>query len=91
MLRWDKSEVRNANFQFSKSQYEWRLKKWGFRKNRTSDDWKSIGWKVAKREHSGISSLVRIDGALVPTAKLQKQVKRNGFATTLGQYTSGIS
>jgi hypothetical protein len=60
----------------SKSQYETRLKNWGFQKNATSDHWRLINNVIEMRELLGKDSEVFLRGKLVKKEKLKKERKR---------------
>jgi hypothetical protein len=62
----------------SKAQYELHFKKWGFRKNRTKDDWKIVAQKVGKRKREHKESEVYIDGNLIHSKKVKKAISRYG-------------
>ncbi|GAB7322314.1 hypothetical protein MBLNU13_g03290t1 [Cladosporium sp. NU13] len=61
----------------SKSQYERQFKKWGFRKNNTSEDWKTIHGKIQKRQNQGKKSAVYKSGKHVQVEKLNKEKRHN--------------
>ncbi|KAI1357142.1 Clr5 domain-containing protein, partial [Xylaria arbuscula] len=66
-------------FNATKAQYERRFKKWGFRKNKTKEDWEAIALKVTKRKRDNKESEVRIGGEVVLVKKLRKELSRYGY------------
>ena len=82
------SEPSHTEFVNSKAQYERQFKKWNFRKHRKEHDWASAGRIIKKRKHSGKESDVYIDGVLVETKKIRKEVSRHDRPTYhQGKYT----
>ncbi|PSN75329.1 ankyrin [Corynespora cassiicola Philippines] len=76
------------DFHATKAQYERQFKKWDFRKNRTKKEWEAIAHQVAKRKRDNKESEVMIDGAIVCSKRLKKEVSRYGYVTAfphLGQ------
>jgi hypothetical protein len=62
----------------SKAQYELHFKKWGFRKNRTKDEWRAVDQKIEKRKREHKESEVYIDGILIESKKVKKSTLRYG-------------
>ncbi|KAM0709695.1 hypothetical protein Q7P35_003735 [Cladosporium inversicolor] len=69
-------EAKHSFFK-SKGQYERQFKKWGFRKNSTSDDWKVIHGKIQKRQTQGKKSAVYKSGKHLQVEKLNKEKRHN--------------
>ena len=61
-----------------KAQYERRLTKWGFKKNRKKREWLEIVEKVIERRNDGKDSEVIVDDQIIPAKKLRKEVRRYG-------------
>ncbi|KAI5923670.1 ankyrin repeat-containing domain protein [Camillea tinctor] len=72
-------------FQASKGQYERHLKEWGFMRKTTKETWQVISRKVEKRKREGEASAVYMDGMLVPSKKLHKEISRQGHMTMAEQ------
>jgi hypothetical protein len=70
----------------SKAQYEKQFKEWGFQKNRTKKDWKIVSQKIGLRKRAAKESDVYLDGQLVPTKKLRKEISRQGYMTFAEQF-----
>lgn len=66
----------------SKSQYERIFQRWGFRKNRTKDEWKAIASHVQLAQESGAQIEVYVDDTLIPDTKIRKQTQRYSFLRT---------
>ena len=73
----------------SKAQYEGRLKKWGFRKNKTKEDWKTIRREIEKRNRQRKASDVYFCGKLISAKKVRKETSRYGPMSTVEMYTQG--
>lgn len=76
---------RTDQLSLSKSQYETRLKAWGFSKNDSNIPaviWKHVGYKIAKRKRDDEDSAVFIDGALIDQKRLKKETSRHSYSTT---------
>lgn len=58
---------------------------WGFRKKRTKEDWQIIGRKVDERKRAGKESNVYVDGVLIPSKRLRKEISRQGYITVMDQ------
>ncbi|GFF68408.1 hypothetical protein IFM62136_07270 [Aspergillus lentulus] len=78
----------DPNFHATKSQFEKRLKHWGFRRYKTSDDWRKVATKVEKRRHNQKSSTVEYEGFPIPPETLRKEMSRHTTLTELGQATN---
>ncbi|KAL2036493.1 hypothetical protein N7G274_010759 [Stereocaulon virgatum] len=65
-----------SGFRPSKAQYIRQLKKWGFEKNSSADQWKQVAKVVRKRKHEGKDSEVFIRNDRVSTPKLRKEISR---------------
>lgn len=72
------------------AQYERQLKKWGFRKNLTSNEWAYVAREIEKRTFEGRDSEVIVDGKLVPKEKVQKKISVYGYQTTLEKLDSTL-
>ncbi|KAF2799217.1 hypothetical protein K505DRAFT_221623, partial [Melanomma pulvis-pyrius CBS 109.77] len=66
----------NHDFSASKAQYETRLKKWGFRKYATKDEWCTIDHILDMREDKGKPSEVHLHGELLTDEKIRKERRR---------------
>ncbi|PQE07798.1 multiple ankyrin repeats single kh domain protein [Rutstroemia sp. NJR-2017a BVV2] len=65
-------------FSHSKSQYETRFKKWGFRKNMNDGDWKRVYNKFHQRKLNRCpESAVLFNGVLIPHEKVKKEIARH--------------
>jgi hypothetical protein len=73
----------------SKPQYERQFKKWGFRKNLKSLEWKAVSHHLRKRKREGKESDLYVDETLVPEKKLRKETARNGFVSVWELYAQG--
>ncbi|KAI9671342.1 MAG: Ankyrin-2 [Alyxoria varia] len=69
-------------FHASKSQYERHFKKWGFRKNLKSSEWKAIHHKIDKRKREGKDSDLYVDGTMIKKQKVRKETSRNTCIST---------
>ncbi|GIK05519.1 hypothetical protein Aspvir_009632 [Aspergillus viridinutans] len=76
------------NFHATKSQFEKRLKNWGFRRYKTSDDWRKVATKVEKRRQNQKNSAVEYKGVPIPPETLRKEMSRNATLTELSQATN---
>jgi len=61
----------------SKAQYVRQLKKWGFSKSLSEQSWKNIDGRIRKRELEGKESEIYINGTLIPSKKLKKEISRH--------------
>lgn len=77
------------NFLDSKSQYENRFKKWGFRKHRKGREWKDAYHRIEKRKRDGKDSSLYVDGVLIPKKKFRKEASRHNFPTIQERYGQG--
>jgi hypothetical protein len=68
-----------------KTQYEDTFDEWGFRKNRKKDDWQIMARKLDKRKRGGKESNVYLEGQLIPTKKLRKEISRQGYMSVIDQ------
>ena len=75
----------------SKSQYEHRLRKWGFRKNFTRDEWRAIHYRIDIRKRLGKDSDLYVGGTLISQRKLRKEISRNTCISTTFRSIKGIS
>ncbi|KAN0117792.1 ankyrin [Hyaloscypha variabilis] len=64
---------------------EKKFKDWGFQKNRTKQDWKVMGQKIGARKRMAKESNVYLDGQLVPTKKIRKEISRQAYMTVSEQ------
>ncbi|KAH0569268.1 hypothetical protein GP486_000024 [Trichoglossum hirsutum] len=69
---------RDHAFNATKAQYERRLTKWGFKKNRKKREWIEIAEEVIRRRNEGKDSEVIIGDQIIPSKKLKKEVRRYG-------------
>jgi hypothetical protein len=74
-----------------KAQYEKQFKDWGFQKNRINQDWKDIDQKIGARKRMAKESNIYLDGQLVPTKKLQKEISRQAYMPVYEQFHQGQS
>lgn len=72
----------NHQFIATKSQYELQFKKWGFRKNRTADEWDIVARKLAGRKRKHKESEVFLNGNLINPKKLRKETLRHRSMST---------
>jgi hypothetical protein len=61
----------------SKTQYEEKLRHWGFAKNSRSSDWKIVHHKIQKRKKQDKPSVVYRRGRRVEAKKLNKESRHN--------------
>jgi hypothetical protein len=61
----------------SKSQYLRILKKWGLKKTLSEQDWINIDGRIRKRELERKDSDTYINGTLIPSTKLKKEISRH--------------
>ncbi|WKT53639.1 Clr5 domain [Fusarium oxysporum f. sp. vasinfectum] len=69
------------DFRATKSQYEYRFKKWGFWKNLTHGNWQIISWKINKRKKDGKNSDVYCGEELISVKRLRKEISRHDMTT----------
>jgi hypothetical protein len=60
-----------------------------FKKNRTKQDWKDVGQKIGARKMMAKESNVYLDGQLVPTKKLRREISRHTYTTIYEQFHQG--
>ncbi|KAF5510254.1 hypothetical protein CGCS363_v003843 [Colletotrichum siamense] len=76
-----RSRLKSVGFVVSKSQLEYKLRVWGFRKKAPKDKsralWQHVGYRIDKRGLQGKSSQVWLNGRLVDSAKVRKEVNRH--------------
>ncbi|KAL5084611.1 hypothetical protein Trisim1_011612 [Trichoderma cf. simile WF8] len=75
----------SRNFIASESSYQRKLREWGIRKNRLGkENWKVIDYKIKKKkQQSGKTPQVYIDGKLCPPQKVRKEIARQAFCSTI--------
>ncbi|VUC27251.1 unnamed protein product [Clonostachys rosea] len=61
----------------TKSQYIRKLASWKIGKNATTNGWKNAAVAVEKRKRQGKESEIYIDGKLVPSEKMKKEITRH--------------
>jgi translation initiation factor 6 (eIF-6) len=61
------------------NQYDRKFKDWGVRKNLKSKEWRVIKYRVDKSKRAGKQCAVFVGGMLVPSEKLEKEIRRNDF------------
>ncbi|EKG17330.1 hypothetical protein MPH_05396 [Macrophomina phaseolina MS6] len=75
-------------FHATKSQYEGQFRKWNIRKNlrkgHAEQHWKLIKWKIEKRRKQGKETDVYMDGALLQSKKVKKEISRYSISTMEG-------
>ncbi|KAJ2995102.1 hypothetical protein NUW58_g1370 [Xylaria curta] len=64
------------NFNRSLAQYEYRLGKWGIKKNAGKDIWNYVAHRIERRKQKGKRSKVMLYGAPVPEDRLRKEIQR---------------
>ncbi|KAI1124136.1 ankyrin repeat-containing domain protein [Nemania abortiva] len=64
------------SFDKKPTQYEYRLKTWGIKKNASKGVWPYVAHRIRKREKRGKKSEVVLYGIPVPEAKLRKETQR---------------
>lgn len=72
----------------SKAQYLRQLKKWGFEKNSSSDQWKKVAMVVRKRKSRGKDSEVFIKDDRISDQKLRKEISRYGVHREIHECSS---
>ena len=70
----------------SKSKYEARFKKWGFRKNLKKHEWIPLDYHITKRKRESKKSNVYFHRRLMPQETVRKETLRNRLAPTLAQH-----
>jgi len=66
-----------SNHANSKAQYVRQLSKWQLKKNSNGEKWKFIAHRVRKRDLDGKDSETYINGELVPSKKIKKEISRH--------------
>lgn len=67
---------KSANSVHSKAQYETRLKRWGFRKYASKEQWNAIHHAVDNRHAQGKGSQVYLHGEPLKKEKIEKERRR---------------
>lgn len=75
----------------SKQQYVRKLKEWGFEKNRQNQDWSSISRALKRRRAEAGEADVYIDGRLIPSKKLKKEISRYVRPSLQTKYLDRVS
>jgi hypothetical protein len=82
--------VIKANAFHSKDQYTRQFKKWNFKKNLTTDDWRFIGYNREKRIREGkYPGPVTVNGIVIPEDTIKKQLSRHILPST--QYLATVN
>ncbi|RYO80011.1 hypothetical protein DL762_007870 [Monosporascus cannonballus] len=71
-----------------KSQFEYKLAKWGVRKNATRDEWQYLRRQMQKRE--GKISEVTIRGRIIPEHKIRREMQRYTTIPTAREFQAGL-
>ncbi|RYP49977.1 hypothetical protein DL768_004412 [Monosporascus sp. mg162] len=71
-----------------KSQFEYKFKKWGVRKNARRDEWQYLRRQMQKRE--GRISEVTIRGRVIPEHKIRKELQRYTAIPTAREFQAGL-
>ncbi|KAF2653820.1 ankyrin [Lophiostoma macrostomum CBS 122681] len=74
---------KDYDFRPTKSQYEDRFRKWGWKKNKKADTWRFIAHRVEKRKRDKKESDVKINGEVIEYKKVKKEISRYGFVSTI--------
>ncbi|PQE03124.1 multiple ankyrin repeats single kh domain protein [Rutstroemia sp. NJR-2017a BBW] len=70
------------NFNATKNQYTAQFKKWGWRKNITSDEWRLISRSIIqRREDHSKESEVYLNNVRIPDARIRKDISRHVLPT----------
>ena len=69
------------------SQYESKFKDWGFIKNLDEAEWRHIASRIKMRQPK--STNVVLGGVLLPSAKVQKAIKRYSYQGTIDRLNQG--
>ncbi|KAI1347872.1 ankyrin repeat-containing domain protein [Xylaria sp. FL0043] len=72
----------NHNFDKKISQYEYRLKKWGVKKNAPKEVWSYVAHRIQQKKKIGKRSKVMLYGVPVPEAKLRREIQRSATIPT---------
>ncbi|RYP85972.1 hypothetical protein DL769_000835 [Monosporascus sp. CRB-8-3] len=75
-------------FDKKKSQFEYKLAKWGVRKNATRDEWQYLRRHMQKRE--GRLSEVTIRGRIIPEHKIRRGMQRYTTIPTAREFQAGL-
>ena len=75
----------------SKAQFEYQLRKWGFKKYLKKEDWEHISQEIARRKAAGKESEVLFNNKLIQGANVHRQIVRKGFANTINHGIQGTS
>ncbi|KAL4935481.1 hypothetical protein BDV06DRAFT_228785 [Aspergillus oleicola] len=73
------------SFYATEAQFEYRLRKWGCRKNKSSDTWRDLSIKVSKRKQGGKDSAILYRGAPIPDPVAKKEMSRNTRLSSLAR------
>ncbi|KAI1263222.1 hypothetical protein F5Y18DRAFT_395039 [Xylariaceae sp. FL1019] len=73
-------------FHKTKSQYEYQLKKWGIRKNRSREDWRYMTHRVRKRAGQGKMSNIMLCGMDLSSAKVRREMHRYTAIPTASEF-----
>ncbi|RYP63126.1 hypothetical protein DL771_009420 [Monosporascus sp. 5C6A] len=73
---------------FDKNQFEYKLGKWGVRKNATKDEWQYLRRQMQKRE--GRISEVAIRGRIIPEHKVRRGLQRYTTIPTAREFQAGV-
>ncbi|RYP25665.1 hypothetical protein DL767_008305 [Monosporascus sp. MG133] len=76
------------DFDKKKSQFEYKLAKWGVRKNATRDEWQYLRRQMQKRE--GRISEVTIRGRIIPEHKIRRELQRYTTIPTAREFQAGL-
>ncbi|RYP16731.1 hypothetical protein DL765_004967 [Monosporascus sp. GIB2] len=79
---------RMHDFDKKKSQFEYKLAKWGVRKNATRDVWQYLRHQMQKRE--GRISEVTIRGRIIPEHKIRREMQRYTTIPTAREFQAGL-
>src|SRR2546423_10715695 len=73
----------------SKAQFTLQFNKWQFRKNLKDEEWEYIRHQSLKRKRDGKESKVLVDGRLISTKRIKKEMSRRFPPTFAQRCTSG--
>ncbi|KAI0803467.1 ankyrin repeat-containing domain protein [Xylaria sp. FL0064] len=76
----------NHNFDKKVSQYEYRLKKWGVKKNAPKEVWLYVAHRIQQKKKIGKRSKVMLYGVPVPEAKLRREIQRSATIPTAREF-----
>ncbi|ETS74192.1 hypothetical protein PFICI_14058 [Pestalotiopsis fici W106-1] len=74
------AQLDDFGFVASKSQYEAKLKEWGFSKNIPVNTWKHVGHKIEKRKREGKDSVISINGVEISAKRVKKETSRHFYS-----------